>query len=109
VAVDETYEPDVMLRRAESFADRHFLPADQVVLVVEVVSPHTRARDRFAKPAGYAAAGSPFYWRIGQDPVHVYAYRRNAEGVYEPAADSADVLELDEPFPMKLPIAEITP
>ena len=42
---------------------------------MEIVSPGTRRFDRFAKPGEYAAAGIPFYWRIEQDPVHVYAYR----------------------------------
>jgi Uma2 family endonuclease len=79
------------------------------------LSPGTRRIDRFAKPGEYAAAGIPFYWRIEQDPVHVYAYRigdrvgPGGERQYELVADGADVIELTEPFDMKLPIAEITP
>lgn len=109
VSVDHTYEPDVVLRRAGGDESRHFFPADQVVLTVEVVSPHTRARDRFGKPAEYAAAGIPFYWRVEQSPVHVFAYRLTPKGTYELAADSAELLELKEPFDITLPIAEITP
>lgn len=109
VAADHTYEPDVVLRHAGGHGNRHFFTADQVVLVVEVVSPHTRARDRFGKPAEFAAAGIPFFWRVEQNPIHVYAYRLGPSSTYELAADSSDVLELDEPFPLKLPIAEITP
>jgi Uma2 family endonuclease len=86
-----------------------------VVLAVEVVSPGTRRVDRFAKPGEYAAAGIRYYWRIEQDPVHVYAYRLGERPgpsgfrQYELVADSADVLELAEPFEIKLPVAEITP
>jgi Uma2 family endonuclease len=109
VAVDHTLEPDVLLRRAGGDGSRHFIPADQVVLVVEVVSPHTKRRDRISKPAEYAAAGIPYYWRIEQDPIHVYAYTRGPQGTYELVADSADVLELGEPFAIKLPLADITP
>ncbi|RUL94361.1 MULTISPECIES: Uma2 family endonuclease [Micromonospora] len=59
----------------------------------------------------YAAAGIPFYWRIEQDPVHLYAYRigPGGEREYELAADSADLVELTEPFDIKLPSAEIVP
>jgi Uma2 family endonuclease len=109
VAADHTFEPDVLLYRTGGHGQHHFLTPDQVVLVVEVVSPHTRARDRIGKPAEYAAAGIPFYWRVEQNPIHLYAYRLGPSSTYELAADSSDLLELDEPFPLKLPIAEITP
>lgn len=109
VDVNRTYEPDVVLRHAGGGGGRHFILAEQAVIVVEVVSPGTRARDRFAKPAEYAAAGIPYYWRVEQNPVHIYAYRLGADGTYEPAADSADVLKLTDPFPIELPVSEITP
>lgn len=89
--------------------------AHDVILAVEVVSPGTRRTDRFLKPREYAAAEIPFYWRVEQDPVHVYAYRlggRTGPGGrrdYEPMADSAELLKLAKPFEIKLPIAEITP
>lgn len=76
--------------------------------VVEVVSPGTRKRDRFEKPGDYAAAGIPHYWRIEQGPVHVYAYDL-VDGRYELVADSADELVLTAPFPIRLPIRDITP
>ncbi|MEV4657504.1 Uma2 family endonuclease [Micromonospora sp. NPDC049301] len=108
-------QPDVLLRRAEVPSDRSMLRPADVVLAVEIVSPGTRRIDRFAKPGEYAAAGIPFYWRIEQDPVHVYAYRigdrvgPGGERQYELVADGTDVIELTEPFEIKLPIAEITP
>jgi Uma2 family endonuclease len=109
VSVKRTYEPDVVLIRSGVEGGRHYVPPDQVVLVVEVVSASTRARDRFAKPAEYAAAGIPYYWRVEQEPLHMYAYQRGADGSYELAADSAEVLELTAPFEITLPIAEIAP
>ncbi|MEV0806764.1 Uma2 family endonuclease [Micromonospora sp. NPDC050200] len=108
-------QPDVLLRHAEVPSDRSMLRPADVVLAVEIVSPGTRRIDRFAKPGEYAAAGIPFYWRIEQDPVHVYAYRigdrvgPGGERQYELVTDSADVIELSEPFDIKLPIGEITP
>ncbi|MFG1900562.1 Uma2 family endonuclease [Micromonospora carbonacea] len=115
VALDakNTRQPDVLLRRADVRADRSLLQPEDVVLAVEVVSPGTRRIDRFAKPAEYAAAGIPFYWRVEQDPVHVYAYRLSdrlslgGERQYELVADSAELIALAEPFEIKLPVAEL--
>ncbi|SCL69600.1 Endonuclease, Uma2 family (restriction endonuclease fold) [Micromonospora citrea] len=108
-------QPDVLLRSVDVPSDRSLLRPEDVVLAVEIVSPGTRRTDRFAKPGEYAAAGIPFYWRIEQDPVHVYAYRRGdrigpgGERQYELVADSAELIELTEPFEIKLPVAEIVP
>ncbi len=107
--------PDVLLCQASVPSNRYLLRPEDVMLAVEIVSPGTRRIDRFAKPGEYAAAGIPYYWRIEQDPVHVYAYRigdrvgPGGERQYELVADGADVIELAEPFDIKLPIAEITP
>jgi Uma2 family endonuclease len=79
-----------------------------VTLVVEVVSPGTRKRDRLEKPAEYAAAGIPHYWRVEQGPLHVFAYDLVDEH-YELVADSAEELVLSAPFEIKLPIRDITP
>jgi Uma2 family endonuclease len=52
------------------------VPAAAVPLAVEVVSPSSTTHDRFTKPALYAEAGIPNYWRVehGKDgpTVHVY-------------------------------------
>jgi Uma2 family endonuclease len=78
------------------------------MLVVEVVSPSTRRRDRIEKPAGYADAGVPHYWRIEQNPVHMYAYDL-IDGRYELVADSAEELIVEKPFEIRLRIRDITP
>ena len=108
-------QPDALLYRAGVPSDQSMLRSEDVVLAVEIVSPGTRRIDRFAKPGEYAAAGIPFYWRIEHDPLHVYAYRigdrvgPGGERQYELAADGADVIELSEPFEIKLPVNEIAP
>ncbi|MFI7214414.1 Uma2 family endonuclease [Micromonospora maritima] len=115
LGVDTSRRPDVLLHHAGLPSDCCLLKPADVVLAVEIVSPGTRRVDRFAKPGEYAAAGIPFYWRIEQDPVHLYAYRLGdrigpgGERQYELVTDGSEVVELAEPFDIKLPIAEIRP
>jgi len=99
--------PDVIVASAEFFQQSPF-PMTSAQLVVEVVSPSTRKRDRLEKPADYAAAGIPHFWRIEQDPLHVFAYDLVGGG-YELVADSTEELVLTAPFEIKLPIRDITP
>jgi Uma2 family endonuclease len=110
VGLKDALEPDVLLLNAETVVlDRHYSTADQVVIAVEVVSPGTKKRDRLEKPAEYAAAGVPFYWRIEQNPVHVFAYELGADGAYTLVTDSTEELVVEKPFEIRLPISEITP
>jgi Uma2 family endonuclease len=108
VSLDTTYEPDVLLVSSEVAGSGHYSLADKVELVVEVVSPGTKRRDRLEKPAEYAAAGIPHYWRIEQGPLHIFAYDL-VDGRYELVADSGTELVLSAPFEIKLPIRDITP
>jgi Uma2 family endonuclease len=108
VSLTTTYEPDVLLVEAEVAGSNHYVLADRVALAVEVVSPGTKKRDRLEKPADYAAARIPHYWRIEQDPLHVFAYEL-VDGNYRLMADSTDELVLSSPFEIRLPIRDITP
>jgi Uma2 family endonuclease len=109
VNATNTLEPDVVLLRTPVSASSHFFTPEKVVIVVEVVSPGTKRRDRFEKPGDYAAAGIAHYWRIEQDPVHIYAYELNGSGSYELIADSDSELVLSRPFEITLPIGAVTP
>lgn len=108
VNLRNSFEPDVMLLRSEGVDDTHYFDPDDVVLVVEVVSPGTKRRDRLEKPPGYAAAGIRHFWRIEQDPVHVFAYDL-VNGEYKLVAESTEEIILDKPFGIRLPIRDITP
>jgi Uma2 family endonuclease len=70
--------PDVLAVRITDIDDDPLaVPASAVPLAVEVVSPSSTTHDRFTKPALYAEAGIPHYWRVEQGKdgptVHVYA------------------------------------
>jgi Uma2 family endonuclease len=108
VSFSSTLEPDVVLLRRPVYLEHHYYQAKQAVIAVEIVSSSTRRRDRLEKPGEYAAAAVPHYWRVEQDPLHVFAYDL-IDGRYELVADSDTELVLSAPFEIKLPIRDITP
>lgn len=109
VAADTSLEPDVLLLwRAAVSGDKHYFMPEHVALAVEIVSPSTRRRGRLEKPPLYAAAGIEYFWRIEQNPVHVFAYQL-VDGAYKLVADATDELVLESPFEIRLPIRDIAP
>ena len=62
----------------------------EVALTVEIVSPGSRTLDRFAKPALYAEAGIPFFWRVEtEDGIVVCTHRLDpSRERYEETASS---------------------
>lgn len=103
-----TLEPDGVILHAPVDLEHHFYEPEQVVVAIEIVSPGTKRRDRLEKPAVYASVGIPHYWRIEQNPVHIYAYDL-VGGRYELVADSGEELKLAAPHELSLPIRDITP
>jgi Uma2 family endonuclease len=109
--------PDVLAVRTADIdvdADPLAVPASAVPLAVEVVSPSSTTHDRFTKPALYAEAGIPSYWRVetGRDgpTVHVYALSSDG-GIVEGAASAyarmyvvrpGQTVAVDAPWPVTL-------
>lgn len=60
--------PDLIAAVGPIDWDSRGIPADQVKLVVEVVSRSTTPQDRMVKPVVYAEAGIPDYWRFEINP-----------------------------------------
>lgn len=80
------------------------VPSD-LLLAVEVVSPGSVTEDRVTKPAQYAAAGIPNYWRVEQDPLSLTAYRLAGEVYAEVGTwHAGEVAELVEPFPIRIEV-----
>lgn len=80
------YIPDVVV--TTEFVDTVSVEVSKVALVVEIVSPSTEKSDRLEKPAAFAAAGLPAYWRVELDRADgptVYCYRLD-NGVYAEVA-----------------------
>jgi Uma2 family endonuclease len=66
--------PDVVVATADAAASATTrIPCEAVLAVVEVVSPSTVSMDRAIKPAMYAEALIPVYWRVElQDGPRVF-------------------------------------
>ena len=91
--------PDIMFISTASASRirRTYLegPAD---LVIEVVSPGSRTRDRVHKLAEYEAGGVPEYWVIDPERQWAAFYLLTAEGRYE-AQERPDGTILSEVLP----------
>jgi Uma2 family endonuclease len=107
-----SFAPDVLVitSTAARRTERPFM-SHEVVLAVEIVSPTSVGMDRVAKPAFYAGAGIPYYWRVETDGgivVHTYKIDPVHE-TYQATGAFSDVIETDEPWPITLPIRRLTP
>jgi Uma2 family endonuclease len=100
--------PDVLVVTAEAGQRQpsRFM-AHEVMLAVEVVSPSTRTMDRFAKPAHYANAGIPFYWRVElDDEVRLIAHE-NTGGTYRVVGEFTGAVDLEVPWRINFDLAEL--
>ncbi|MEV0115635.1 Uma2 family endonuclease [Streptomyces sp. NPDC050844] len=109
--------PDVMVhdRTGLSFFEMECVPVAKLVLVVEVVSPGSRSVDRVHKPAEFAAAKVPYYWRVElerDNQLAVHEYWLNADTLSYFPAPSHPVhrreLATDFPYPVKIDLTELT-
>lgn len=107
-----SFIPDVLVVTAAAAARRpaHFTP-HEVLLAVEIVSPGSVTMDRITKPALYAGAGIPFYWRVETeggivvtthqlDPVHE---------IYYVTGEHRESITVDQPWSIDIPIVSIDP
>ncbi len=78
-------------------------------LLIEIVASTSTGMDRVLKPAEYAAAGVPYYWRVETEPtVEVVAYEL-VDGAYrETGRLSAGSGSLPAPYPVVINAAEIS-
>lgn len=100
--------PDTVVVRADAVALREeYLDPEDVVVVVEVVSPSSVTHDRVTKRALYAEMGIEHYWIVEQvEALRMTALRRKDEEYIE-VATFTDTVELEEPFPVRFRLAEL--
>ena len=98
-------EPDVAVVRREAL-DREVLRPSDVLLAVEVMSPSSIANDRVAKPAVYAAAGIPHFWRIEPDPPTLVRHVLDGD-VYREVGRGGGVVGVVEPVVVRVDVAAL--
>jgi Uma2 family endonuclease len=100
-------KPDVMVARVGGSTLR--APADEVLLVVEIISPGSRKVDLHFKAFEYAEAGIPHYWVVDLDPpaptITVFGLGAPGDGYVESQRAVTGELVVTEPFSMRIDIA----
>ena len=113
VDISPTYLiPDILVTsRAPLLDDVNLVPAREVLLAVEIVSPSSRTMDRVTKPAKYAEAGIQSYWRVEMSPaVSLNAYELRGDSYVDVGTwGPGETAFLERPFPITIPIDAITP
>ncbi|WP_326957370.1 Uma2 family endonuclease [Amycolatopsis sp. NBC_01286] len=91
--------PDLLVfDRAAVARAGDLIRADEVAVVIEIVSPGSRRTDYRVKHDEYADAGIPHYWIVDiGEPVSLAACRG-----YQDAAAVTGTFATDVPFPVKL-------
>jgi Uma2 family endonuclease len=104
--------PDVLaIERAKvQSTSLTFAPGD-ARLVVEVVSPGTRTKDRKHRPLDYAGVNVPNFWLVENenDVMVVHTYELDpVSGGYVPTGIHRGRLRVQQPFPVDAEIPEVT-
>jgi Uma2 family endonuclease len=120
VADGTGFVPDVLVIDEATNDDSVALSVGSVHVVVEIVSPSTRAMDRSIKPQRYAAAGVPFFWRLellefrGRLPGEVlpvlFVYALGADGDYELTHrfDAKEPVKVVAPFAVTVDLSRLS-
>jgi len=85
------------------------IPAEAVLAVVEVVSPSTVSIDRAIKPAMYAEAGIPIYWRVELQDTPRIVVSSLSRGRYltKSTATAGSQSRITKPFAVEIDPADL--
>ena len=105
-------EPDLLATTAPYDPNRTFYTPDEVLLVIDVVSPESAQRDRTVKLRKYADAGIAHYWCVedeNESPVvHAYELHGPTQS-YAPTGIHRRELRSVSPFAIKLDLDSLVP
>ncbi|WP_020499689.1 Uma2 family endonuclease [Sciscionella marina] len=103
--------PDIaVVDRAAAGKDPTYFAPEDLLLVVEIVSPGSKPADRAIKPDLYAESEIPWYWRLELDPKPCLHVQRLGGGSYEQVAACLGDTEhaIKGPFPCTFDPADLT-
>lgn len=98
--------PDIVIYRADLDEGATLRP-EHVTLAVEIVSPGSVITDRVDKPAEFAAAGIPHYWRVELDSLEVHTHAVPTNRGYRQLDMHRARLVTDRPFPVDVDLAAL--
>lgn len=98
-------EPDVAIVRRAALDQDLLVPAD-VLLAVEVMSRSSVANDRVAKPALYAGAGIPHFWRVEQEPRVLVRHVLDGD-LYREVGRDRGVVHVMEPVAVRIDVGAL--
>jgi Uma2 family endonuclease len=103
-------EPDITVFESSTALTRTSIGAQGVVLVVEVVSPESRDRDRKRKPELYAEAGINHFWLVednaGDSVLSTYELDELTHA-YVPTGIHHGSAKLTVPYPVEIDFGEL--
>lgn len=99
--------PDIMIVRRELgnrlAEEGGMVPASEVLLAVEIVSPSSKRIDHVYKRDDYADAGIPTYWIVDIDrPVSLTVCRLTEQFGYQDDQRATGTFRTDVPFPVEI-------
>jgi Uma2 family endonuclease len=102
--------PDVVVYRAEA-ADASPMRPENILMIVEIVSPGSETTDRKVTPDEYAGAGIAYYWRVEQvahgiPVVHTYVLDPAAH-MYRATDVFPGVVKTVAPFPIEIDLTKL--
>jgi len=110
---ESMFMPDVLVAERQAALDNSsgILDPAVVSLVVEIVSPGSRTKDRLVKPALYARARIPCFWRVEADEGPSVATHVLTGGIYREVASAQPgaLLTVEEPFPVSFDPVRLQP
>jgi len=102
--------PDVVVMKKKHL-NRSPVPADGVILAVEIISPDSHIRDNYAKRRMYAAAGVGSYWVIDPTPGEGVALTEYVLGdgqVYEMINTTDKIFTTQIPYLVTIDLPTLT-
>jgi Uma2 family endonuclease len=102
---DDLASPDITVLPRDG-ADNVWFQAADAVMVVEIMSPNHKRKDRIERPDVYARSGVPYFMRVefrGEDPV-IFLHELTGKQEYQPIAVAAagTTFAMREPFPFSI-------
>ncbi|MFI0487261.1 Uma2 family endonuclease [Actinomadura sp. 9N215] len=104
--------PDIVVYSTDHDPYERPIPAGLVTLVIEVVSPSTKRKDRRAHPELYAEAGIRHFWRVETNQTApafaIYTYEiDDATGRYVATGLHHDRLSATSPFDLDIELKPV--